>query len=166
VIDTCHFHFNLTLFLKTHKIQIVENPAGALGSTGYFGFHTGWNEQAVSVCMCNLDIIKTEAVKSPPETSQQAEAVKPTQFLVIARGKVVHVSADNVESCKEFLNKNYGRGVALPQRMVCRNGVVVDDPHTCGGQNQGGGVCDKSSLSCHDSLVTSVMHECTRMFIM
>jgi hypothetical protein len=26
--------------------------------------------------------------------------------------------------------------------MVCevRNGVVVDDPHTCGGQNQGGGV--------------------------
>jgi hypothetical protein len=86
VIDTCHFHFNLTLFLKTHKIQIVENPAGALGSTGYFGFHTGWNEQAVSVY--NFDIFKTEAVKSPPETSQQAEAVKPPQYLVIARGKL------------------------------------------------------------------------------
>ena len=38
--------------------------------------------------MYNLDIFKTEAVKSPPETSQQAEAVKPPQYLVIARGKL------------------------------------------------------------------------------
>eukprot|EP01083_Nonionella_stella_P088158 245508_1 len=35
-----------------------------------------------------------------------------------------------------------GRGASNPQRMVCevRNGKVNDDPHTCGGQNQGGGL--------------------------
>ena len=54
---------------------------------------------------------------------------------------MVHAS-DNVESCKDYLNKKYGRGVASPQRMVCEvlNGKVIDDPHTCGGQNRGGGV--------------------------
>lgn len=36
---------------------------------------------------------------------------------------------------------NFGRGASNPQRMVCEviDDKVKDDPHTCGGQNQGGG---------------------------
>ena len=116
-----------------------QNQGGGVNA----GFNKYWNGWPAVYIM---NAIAQKYVDTHPQTSQ-AEAVKPNQFLVIARGKVVHVS-DNVESCKDCLNKNYGRGVALPQRMVCevRNGVVVDDPHTCGGQNQGGGVNVSKSI--------------------
>eukprot|EP01083_Nonionella_stella_P152172 487394_1 len=71
----------------------------------------------------------------------QKHCVKPVKFVVVAGGQVVHESKQ-IATCKEYLMKNYGRGASNPQRMVCevRNGKVNDDPHTCGGQNQGGGL--------------------------
>mmetsp|Transcript_24082 Transcript_24082/g.53116 ORF Transcript_24082/g.53116 Transcript_24082/m.53116 type:complete len:793 (+) Transcript_24082:215-2593(+) len=63
-------------------------------------------------------------------------------YLVVAKNAVVHQSAD-LEDCKKFLNTKYGREARSPNRMICElasNTIVVKDPHTCGGQNQGGGV--------------------------
>ncbi len=60
---------------------------------------------------------------------------------VVAGGSIVHDST-NVESCKNYLNNNYGRGASNPQRMIVEvmNGQIVQDPHSCAGQDQGGGV--------------------------
>jgi hypothetical protein len=64
----------------------------------------------------------------------------PERFLVVAAGKVV-LDSNSVEVCKDYLMNNFGRGASNPQRMVCEviDDKVKDDPHTCGGQNQGGG---------------------------
>ena len=63
------------------------------------------------------------------------------RFLVVAAGEVVLDSHD-VEVCKDYLMNKFGNGASTPQRMVCEviDNKVKDDPHTCGGQNQGGGV--------------------------
>jgi len=62
-------------------------------------------------------------------------------FLVVADGKVVKKFA-NVGDAKKYLADNYSRGSWTPQRMCVevRNGVVSPDPHTCGGEYQGGGL--------------------------
>ena len=62
-------------------------------------------------------------------------------FMIVADGKVVHHSAD-LEDNKNYLNTKYGKGVNSPSRMIVdvSNGTVSEDPHTVGGQNQGGGV--------------------------
>ena len=62
-------------------------------------------------------------------------------FLVVADGKVVKKFA-NVGDAKKYLADNYSPGSYTPQRMCVevQNGVVSPDPHTCGGENQGGGL--------------------------
>lgn len=62
-------------------------------------------------------------------------------FLIVANGAVVHHSAD-IEDNKKYLMTKYGSGASRPSRMIAEvsGGKVAEDPHTVGGQNQGGGV--------------------------
>ncbi len=83
----------------------------------------------------------TETADMPVSDAVPEEPTTTIEFVVVAGGVAVHESTD-VESCKDYLSQKYGKGATSPQRMVCEvvNGVVIHDPHLCGGQNQGGGV--------------------------
>jgi len=62
-------------------------------------------------------------------------------FLIVSGNSVVHQSAD-LEDCKKFLKTKYGREAKRPSRMICElasSSKVIPDPHSTGGQNQGGG---------------------------
>ncbi|VEU45209.1 unnamed protein product [Pseudo-nitzschia multistriata] len=62
-------------------------------------------------------------------------------FVVVANKRVVYHNAD-LEACKNFLMTKFGHGASRPSRMVVdvSGGKVSEDPHSCGGQNQGGGM--------------------------
>jgi hypothetical protein len=61
-------------------------------------------------------------------------------YLVVAASQVVFDSKD-LEECKKYLMDNYTH--KSPSRMIAEvdtNGDIDADPHTVGGQNQGGGL--------------------------
>ena len=62
--------------------------------------------------------------------------------MVVGHKIIFANSTDSIEQCKALLKKNYGSGARSPKRMIVEvlHGKVVLDPHTCAGQNQGGGV--------------------------
>ena len=62
--------------------------------------------------------------------------------LYVVAGNTIVKDSTNIEVCKNYLNQHYGRGASSPQRMIVevKNGKVIQDPHSCAGQNQGGGV--------------------------
>ena len=99
--------------------------------------------EALEKALDELEKYRAESKSNTVATfaSGYARPLDQNEFLVVADGNVVHISS-NVESCKEYLNKNYEVGAPKPERMVCelRKGKVVEDPHTCGGQNQGDGL--------------------------